>query len=487
MNLDRLPVTPRLCFNWLPTYRYGLFAYKALQQSCALLLKEGAKGLELGGIMESKGLARPLTSVRPVALDSLLQTKDHNGYINWQFADALEIFSDGKPYYALSENTALIVTKKDKEKDLLGNVIPYMTSATTTLEASLAVSGCYTGVEQNSLITAHQRRKSAADALCNELAKICDCPAENILLHLNAVGGIIEGTLRYLHKNKPGFTTCALSPEYWDFMRFILTYSAQGLRLIPGRDQGAFPADAWLAAISDPKNDFAYLSYTSNPVGTVIPEDTFLEALNIIPDDTLFFIDCTSIDIKERSSTDFVKRIIKKFPHKNLLITKSFSKEYELGDLRVGYAVFTRRETARAIWPYMAGYPAEQNSRIALAALKQGYSDVMARYTQANLLLREMAAKHPKFHFTGDCSNYTLVFCKSPEQCVEIKQRLQEEYGDKIYPGELPMQGGGDLGLGKGEVDLTSMKDIPFLSPQALRLVVTPESIQAFEKVLNDF
>jgi len=146
--LDRLPVTPRLCFNWLPTYRYGLFAYKALQQTGAMLLKNGSRGWELGSVAESKGMQKPLNSVRPIAIDSLLRTSDHHGYIDWQFTDALEQFSDGKPYYAVTEDVALIVTKEDKEKDLLNNVIPYMTSAPTTLTASLAIAGGYAGVKE---------------------------------------------------------------------------------------------------------------------------------------------------------------------------------------------------------------------------------------------------------------------------------------------------------------------------------------------------
>jgi len=294
----------------------------------------------------------------------------------------------------------------------------------------------------------------------------------------------LEGTLRSLHKNKPEFRTCCLAPEYWDFMRFVLAYAPKGLRLVPGRDSTDFPSDAFLSGISRSDNDLVYLSYTSNPVGRTMPEHVFLQSLDLVPDDTLFFVDCTSIDIEQRSSVEFIRTVLKNYSHKNLLITKSFSKEYELGDLRIGYALFTRKESAAAIWPYMSGYPSVHVSKTALSALKTGFAEVTDRYRHANRLLKEMSEAHPKFRITGDCSNYTLVFCSRPEQCVQIKQRLQEAYGHLIYPGELPMQGGGDVGL-KGELDLPSMKDIPFLSPDALRLVVTPESVKAFENVLS--
>ncbi len=482
MKDDRLPVVPRLCFNWLPTYRYGLFAYKALQQICALRIKKKGEVLTLGTLLESQGLEFPLDRVRPVAIDTVLTDR---GYLRRQFAEVLEPFSNEKLFYPLTEDMALIVVKEGQEgNDLLQNVIPYMSPAPHTLTASLAVAGDYSGVSELRLNEAHLQRKAAAQALKEELAKAYQWKAEKILLHLNAVGGLIEGTARYLHRSKPGFRTCSLTPEYWDFMRYMLTYSPEGLRLVPGRDEDEFPADAWLATLSQPENDFAYISFTSNPVGTTISQETFLAGLEAVPNDTLFFIDCTSVDIEERSSIEKLSTILKTFSHKNLLIAKSFSKEYELGDLRIGYAICTRQETADAIWPYMTGYPPELISKTALAALKTGNTGVLDRYRVANRLLQEMAKSYPRYRFTGDCSNYTLVFCDSADECVRMKELIAKTYGHELYPGEIPMQGGGDLGLSKGELDLTSMKNVPFLAPEALRLVVTPESIQAFQKLL---
>ncbi len=485
MNDNRLPVVPRLCFNWLPTYRYGLFAYKALQQACALRVTQKNGKLSLGPLAEVHGLEFPLERVRPVAIDAVLSTTDIQGYITRQFADALLPFSNGKPYLSLTEDIALIVAKEGREgNDLLQNVIPYMSPAPHTLTASLAVAGDYADVSESRLTEAHLRRKNAASALRAELANAYQCKAERILLHLNAVGGLIEATTRYLHRSKPGFRTCSLAPEYWDLMRYILTYSREGLRLVPGRDGSEFPTKAWLSALAQADNDFAYISLTSNPVGTTLSRETLLAGLEALPNDTLFFIDCTSVDIEECSSIEKLSPLLKDFSHKNLIIAKSFSKEYEIGDLRIGYAVCTRQETADAIWPYMTGYPPEQVSKTALAVMKTGNAAVIDRYRVANRLLREMAKSSPRYRFTGDCSNYTLLFCDSADECVRIKERIASVYGHEIYPGELPMQGGGDLGLSKEEIDLTTMKNIPFLAPEALRLVVTPESMQAFQKLL---
>ena len=484
MDNERLPIVPKLCFNWIPTYRYGLFAYRALQQACAMRLKRRASGLQLGNLMDSSGLEIPLYRVRPIAMDTVLKINEHEGYVQHQFAEDLEKFEGGKPFFPITEDIALMVAKPGRETDLINNVTPYMASSPHVTTASLALAGDYAGVNEKNLTDAHLRRKAAAEILQRELALAYECNPDTIRLHLNAVGGVIEATTRYMRTKRPGFRTCLLLPEYWDFMRLVLNYSPEGLRLIHGREELEFPVDAWLEAISKNDNDLVYLSYTSNPIGTAIEQEVFISSLDAIPDDTLFFIDCTSVDIEERSSIEKLKQIIKDFSHKNLLITKSFSKEYNIGDLRIGYAVFTRKETAASIWPFMAGYPPEQVSRTALKHLKAGPQAVIERYRVANNMLQEIACTHKEIKITGNCSNYTLVYFDSPEKCQAMKERVAEVYGDQIYPGELPMLGGGDLGLARDEIDITTMNNIPFLAQNALRLVVTPESVQAFGNLL---
>lgn len=360
-----------------------------------------------------------------------------------------------------------------------------MTPAPLSVTALLAMGGGYAGIDDDRILRSHEGRKAATADFRSELARRYDWPEGNILVHLNAVGGLIEATLRNLHRAKPGFRTCVLTPEYWDFLRLVLTYSAKGLRLVPGREQSTFPGAAWVDAVSQKDNDLVYLSVSSNPVGTVIPEKFLIESLEAVSDDTLYLLDCTSVDTDERSSEAVVTKILKRFSHKNLMVTKSFSKEYDIAEMRVGYALFTRPETARATWRFMAGYPSEYTLNAASTALKTGMQPTLDYYRKANRLVREMAEEFPDIRFTGDCSNYTLAIFDSAKRCTEVKELLRERYGATIYPGELPMQGGGSTGLGAGETSLATIQNIPFLEPEALRLVVTLDALEAFRTALK--
>ena len=305
-----------------------------------------------------------------------------------------------------------------------------------------------------------------------------------ILIHSAGVGGLIEATTRYLHFLKPGYRTCILVPEYWDLLRCVLTYSPHNMQVVDGRERPEFPTQEWLTAIAQPDVDFSYISYTNNPLGTTVPYSAMVEAIEAIEDDALFFIDCTSLDTEESSGVTVIADLLRRFKHKNLLIAKSFSKEYNKGHLRVGYALLTRPEVAAALWPYMAAYsPASVMSEV-LDAMTFGNQHVLEAYRKIGRQLSEFAAMHPAIRITGTTSNYTSLLFDSEERCSEAHSRISAAYGAQVFPGELPMQGGGHLGLGQGEVSLTSMKRIPFLPKNALRLLVTETSVSQIHEAL---
>jgi histidinol-phosphate/aromatic aminotransferase/cobyric acid decarboxylase-like protein len=476
-----VPLTPRLCFNWLPRYRYALLLYKALQQACAARVFPESSGSSFSSeLVPGGGSHLAPVLVRPVLTDMVLKSGDWCGYLRRQFEPRFLEFKDHAAFYPLTEDLALIAGSEGAG-DLLNNAVPYMSPAPQTLGALLAVAGGYTGCSPERMLAAHDARRAAAAVLQAALAALYAIEDLDLIrLHPAGVGGLIEAVSRYLLNARPGYTTCVLTPEYWDLLRCVLTYSRGGLRPVPGREQEVFPAQAWLAELSRADLDFAYLSYTSNPLGTTVPWQDLLAALDCISDKTLFFLDCTSFDTEDSAGPSKLTLLLRQFAHKNLVIAKSFSKEYDLGDLRIGYALFTRAETAQAVWPYMASYPPEAVSRTALQCLRRGNAPVMADYRRANQELLQHAKHRPQWRISGACSNYTTVFFPSEEAASAMLERLRSRYGEQIYPGELPMQGGGDIGLGKEEIDLTTMKRIPFLSKNALRLMVGSEAVQAF-------
>ncbi len=482
---DGIPFPPRPCFNWLPQYRYGLFAYKALQQACANILTHRGDGVEFAQAGSRGACDVPVHLIRPVLMDSVLRQKDWIGYVRGQAEDVLRPFSSGELFYPLTSDLALIVAREQGSAQLLNNILSYMTPAPATLQASLALGGGYAGASQAEIAESHAIRKAGAEKLQSVLCGMYGIKDKNLLrIHSAGVGGLIEAATRYMHFLKPGYRSCILAPEYWDLLRCLLTYSPQSLDVVEGREQEQFPEGKWLAAISKPDVDFSYISYTNNPLGTTVPYASMLKAIEAIPDDALFFIDCTSVDTEESSGVDVIKDILKKFPHKNLAIAKSFSKEYNKGHLRVGYAIFTRSGVAEAMWPYMAGYPPAWIASELLSCIERGNAQVLGAYRKIAHQLQEFAASRPHIRVSGTASNYTTLFFKSEQECSDARAKIESAFGQKVFPGELPMQGGGPLGLGQGEVSLTSMKRIPYLPVNGLRILVTDETVANLSKVL---
>lgn len=485
LTSDGIPFPPRPCFNWLPQYRYGLFAYKALQQACVTQLSRKGDAVDFAAAGSRGAADVPMQLVRPVLMDSVLREDGWLGYVLGQAESSLERFSTGELFHPLTPEVALIVAKEQGSGQLLNNILSYMIPAPQSVEATLALGGGYSGANRQQIAENHAARKAASDKFSATLRQMYGLgDPRRLLIHSAGVGGLIEAATRYMHQRKPGFRTCILVPEYWDLLRCVLTYSPKNVDVIDGRERPVFPEAAWLQAITKPDVDFSYISYTNNPLGTTVPHSAMMKAIDAINDDALFFIDCTSLDTEESSSAEVIVDILKKFPHKNLLITKSFSKEYNKGHLRVGYGVFTRREVADAIWPLMAAYSPVPITSEAMHALSDGNAHILGAYRTIGGHLRDFAKSHPKIRVSGTTSNYTSLFFGDEEEATRAHERLAVAFGTKVYPGELPMQGGGHLGLGQGEVSLTSMKRIPFLPGNALRLLVTETSILQIGAVL---
>lgn len=482
---DGIPFEPRPCFNWLPQYRFGLFAYKALQQACANLLSDNGDSIEFS--MPGSASARnvPLHLVRPALMDSVIEADQWKGYVLGQAESSLRRFADGRLFFPITKDIALIVAKESGSSHLLNNVLSYMTPAPQSIEATLAIAGGYLGATPDEIIASHHSRMECSGDLRRILAAQYElADTSQILLHSAGVGGVIEAATRYMDLTRPGFRSYLLVPEYWDLLRCVLTYSPRNLVVVDGRHFEEFPEDQWLSGISGSDIDFSYLSFTSNPLGTTVPKDSLFKSIDAIGDDVLYFIDCTSVDTEESSSTEVIKQILKSFPRKNLLITKSFSKEYNQGHIRVGYGIFTRPEVAKALWPLMAAFSPASISTKAIECLKFGTEHVLQAYSKTKQQLESFANSHTNIRVTGTSSNYTSLLFASESECSAALERITNHFGKSVYPGELPMQGGGHLGLDQGEVSLTSMKRIPFLPANALRLLVTPNSIEFVEQAL---
>ena len=80
-----------------------------------------------------------------------------------------------------------------------------------------------------------------------------------------------------------------------------------------------------------------YLANPNNPTGTYIRKKNLIDFLSVVPSSIIVVLDEAYSDyISLKDYPDGIS-LLKKFP--NLIITKSFSKAYGLGGLRIGYSI----------------------------------------------------------------------------------------------------------------------------------------------------
>ncbi len=92
-----------------------------------------------------------------------------------------------------------------------------------------------------------------------------------------------------------------------------------------------------IAATITPQTRLVYLANPNNPTGTWFAHDAFAAFLARVPGDTLVVIDEAYAEIAD--APDFASALPLLAAHRNLAVTRTFSKAYALAGLRVGYAV----------------------------------------------------------------------------------------------------------------------------------------------------
>ncbi len=98
-----------------------------------------------------------------------------------------------------------------------------------------------------------------------------------------------------------------------------------------GHDLGA------MAAAITPKTRVVFIANPNNPTGTWLPAKAIASFLASVPEQVLVVVDEAYFEyVDEPTYETFIPRIGK---HRNLIVTRTFSKAYGLAGLRVGYSV----------------------------------------------------------------------------------------------------------------------------------------------------
>jgi histidinol-phosphate aminotransferase len=182
-------------------------------------------------------------------------------------------------------------------------------------------------------------------------------------------------------------------------------------------DNYAYDLDALLARIN-PKTRLIYLANPNNPTGTSFSADEFEQFMAKVPKDILVILDEAYYSYA-KANPEYPNGLTYKYD--NLLVMRTFSKDYGLAGVRIGFAVgpeYLIRELYKVKLPFEPNYMAQQ---AAVAALDDAAFLEMTLITNARNMKRMVKA----FAETGiqqvpSDANFILLLMPSEQFAVDF-------------------------------------------------------------------
>lgn len=226
------------------------------------------------------------------------------------------------------------------------------------------------------------------------------------------------------------------------YFRYYHKVEALRLKLmpIPVLKNHEYPLDQLMDALKVQKPSCLILVTPNNPTGIPIPDEQLFHILDNVPDDLNVAIDRTCANIEPEVDTKF---LLKKYPHKRLVIFHSFSKYYGMSHLRIGFSVFSNLDLAAEVNRYLPfGLNLEALLKATHILSTQGElkpsSGILNNIRANKRLMNDFLNRHPEYSCTDFKSNYAVLFLPEQIKSREFHGRLQDK-GISVMPGhELP-------------------------------------------------
>jgi histidinol-phosphate/aromatic aminotransferase/cobyric acid decarboxylase-like protein len=243
--------------------------------------------------------------------------------------------------------------------------------------------------------------------------------------------------LELTNSDRNGFMVA--TPTYF---RYYHKVEALRLKLlsIPLLASHEYPLDQLMDALKIQKPSCLILVTPNNPTGIPIPDEQLFQILDNVPDDLNVAIDRTCANIEPEVKTKF---LLKKYPHKRVVIFHSFSKYYGMSHLRIGFSVFSNSDLAAEVNRYLPfGLNLEALLKATHILSTQGElkpSDRILNNIRANKrLMSDFLGRHPEYSCTDFKSNYAVFFLPEQIESRDFHGRL-EDRGISVMPGhDLP-------------------------------------------------
>lgn len=203
-----------------------------------------------------------------------------------------------------------------------------------------------------------------ASELRAELGRWLDVDVERITVGCGSVGLLQQLCLTFLD---PGDE--AVYP-WLSFEAYPIAVRAMGgVPVNPPLVDHAFDLDAVAEAVTE-RTKLILLATPNNPTGTAVSTDQIATLLGRIPDDVVVLVDEAYREFADPALGDPVRDLIP--DHRNVVVTRTFSKAYGLAGVRCGYAVADPEivtEMDKILLPFAVNAVAQAGALAALSAL----------------------------------------------------------------------------------------------------------------------
>jgi histidinol-phosphate aminotransferase len=157
----------------------------------------------------------------------------------------------------------------------------------------------------------------------------CGIMPENVVWG-NGADDMLYHIFLSVRENASSFAL-SLTPSYFDYKTFCEAVGL-GIKFVELEEDFSFSVDKYLQLASHPDCKLAILCNPNNPTGNLFPKEQLRHIVESLPD-KLVLIDETYYEFSDSTFAGELKQ------HKNLILTRSFSKAFSGAGLRFGYAI----------------------------------------------------------------------------------------------------------------------------------------------------
>jgi histidinol-phosphate aminotransferase len=248
-----------------------------------------------------------------------------------------------------------------------------------------------------------------------------NAPPENI--HINAGSELILRQLFSLYGRKVHL----ISPTYYLFEEIA---GSKTHTILEEKDDFRFD----MSKLVIPEDtDLAVIVNANNPTGGIFDINENLSIIERHPK-TMFLIDEAFIEFGGKPAAELVLK------HKNVVVTRTFSKAFSLAGCRIGYAV-ANKELIGYLNGHNDAYPLARSSEAAAIESLKRFDKIMDRVTLLRRMARDLAQQLEKLRIRAYPSETFFFLIKIPYRDVNADQFSERLARKNIHVRPLHLEG----------------------------------------------